>query len=527
MLRNLSPAWPALRERLLSIDEAYSNRAPDILTAAALIYIALPNLIFLGGWLRPPYAIVIVVLVLVGLWQFLRSPQIQWCQPYTLGALLFIVATAFAWSSLGGAGHFFYANRDWQVRDAVLGDLTLTAWPPAYSIVDGQYHILRSAIGFFLPAASLGKVAGIASVDMALYLWTAIGASLFFLLLPLQRAGRLLPFLLLVVILFSGMDFLGIVLVTGEVPIFPLNLEWWVPFSYSSLTGQLHWAPNHCLALWLVAALFYRHWGHKTFPALVVVLLPLLVIWTPFAVLGILPFLGLAVVRWLHEDGNLRDSGLTLVQVIASSLLTYLTVRVMTLGLASIASTAAPTVEVVAIPSSDSFVLKYLVFILLEFGILALLVVRHLRHSLGLLGLSAAILAALPLYHFGPSNDAMLRLSTPSLVILLILLLGIMRTWADEGTVMAFPKSAWAIALVLLIGANTPFNEMWRAFFFPHTPSNYAKSLPEQQKGVEPTHYVGALDRSDLLILLHTPSLVPSGPERIAHGLVPASSRPK
>ncbi|MDP2795490.1 MAG: hypothetical protein Q8O25_15655 [Sulfurisoma sp.] len=504
------------RSRLPSIDEAHSRLTPDSLTATALLYIALPNLIFLGGWLRPELAVIAIGLLLASLWQFLRRRDMAWALPQSAGALLLIVLVAFAWTSLGGAGHFFRANLDWLVRDTVLGDLTLTDWPPSYGMVDGNHHILRSAIGFFLPAALLGKLAGMGVVDIALYFWTALGAALFLLLLPLpQRAGSLLGPLLLVPVFFSGMDYLGIVLVTGTTPVFPLRLEWWVPFSYSSLTGQMYWAPNHALPLWLVTALFYRHWGHRCLPALVTLLLPMLVIWTPFAVVGILPFVGLAILRWFAEGRTVKEWNLSVVQILAAVLLTYLTVRLMTLGIAAIPG--APTANVA--PNADRFVLKYLTFVLMEFAILALLMARQLRHSHGLFWLSFAILAALPLYQYGPSNDTALRLSTPALVILMILLIDQIRYWATLKSWRAPPPTAWAIAVVLPIGACTPFNEMWRAATFSRTPPNYKNSLVDQHKGQEPPHYVGRLDRADLIAVLRTPTLVPNAAERSRQGL--------
>ncbi|HEY6896840.1 MAG TPA: hypothetical protein VI279_06230 [Rhodocyclaceae bacterium] len=519
-MSGLTQAWRAFRDRLISIDPENSLKAPDLLTVAALLYIALPNLIFLGGWLRLPFAIIAIALVAASIGQFLRRPDLQWRQPYSHPALLLIVVTAFAWSSLGGAGHFFFTNPDWIVRDTVLGDLSLTPWPPAYGAVDGVHHILRSAFGYFFPVAVLGKLWGLGSVDIALYIWTALGAALFLLLLPLpQRAGTRMGLMLLVAIMFSGMDYLGIVLLTGMTPIFPLRLEWWVPFSYSSLTGQLYWAPNHALPLWLVTTLFYRHWGHRSFPALTVILLPLLVIWTPFAVAGILPFIVIAVLRWFYQGRTVKEWSLTVTQCLTAVLLTYLTVRLLTLGVDAIAG--APTIE--AAPNKDRFVLKYLLFALMEFATLALLLARELRHSQGLFWLSFGLLAALPLYQYGPSNDTMLRLSTPCLVVLLILTLDKISNWATIPTLRKIPGNAWAIGLVLLIGANTPFNEMWRAATFHRRPPNYGVSLVDHERG-EPPHYVGKLDKPDMLMLLRAPAPVPNRQQRKDQGLVPAGS---
>lgn len=510
-------------QRLLSIDETNSAHVPDGLTAATLIYLALPGLIFLGGWLRPAAAVPMLAITLLALIQVLRREDVRWSIPQSSGAAVMIVAVAFAWASLGGAGHFFAANPDWLMRDKVLGDLTFSGWPPAYGVVDGHPHILRSAIGFFLPAAVIGKLAGIASVDLALYIYAAIGCSLFLLLLPLPtRPGRLLFGLLLVTLFFSGMDYLGVVLATGSLPIFPLRLEWWGPFSYPSLTGQIYWAPNHAIPLLLVPTLFYRHWGQRAWPALFLILLPLTVIWSPFAVAGILPFLALATLRWFALGQRFADSRITMWQLIAAALVTWLTVRLMTLDIAAMPN--APGKEVARNP--DSPVIDYLLFILMEFAILALLLARSLRHSHGLFWLSCAVLSLLPLYGYGPTNDTMLRLSIPGLVFLLLITLDQIRHWASQ---RAFPASARAIGVVLLIGACTPFNEMWRAYSFKRVAPDYGPSLVEYHWNTEPPHYVARLDRPDLIAVLRAPTLVPKAAERKPQGsgVTPASPRPE
>ncbi len=502
-----------VQSRLLSIDEAHSRAAPDALTAAALLYIALPNLIFLGGWLRPVAAVPLLALTLIALGQLLRRRDMFWRIPQQPGAATLIIVFAFAWASLGGAGHFFQTNPDWITRDKVLGDLTFSAWPPAYSFVDGQANILRSAFGFFLPAATIGKFLGIGSVDIALYVYAALGCSLFLLLLPLPRqTGAALAGLLLLTVFFSGMDYLGIVLITGTTPLFPLRLEWWVPFSYPSLTGQMHWAPNHALPIWLVAALFYRHWGSRAWPALFMVLLPLTVVWTPFAAIGILPFLCLASWRWFASGKRFADSGITLAQLAAAAVLSWLMLRTMTLTIDAIQGAA--TVDVA--PNPDRFFEKYLLFILMEYAILALLLAKGLAHSHGLFWLSCLILTVLPLYQYGPSNDTLLRLSTPCLIVLLLIALGQIQGWLAR---REFPARAWAIGLVLLIGACTPFNEMWRAAVFPRTLPNYGWSLKEQHENTEAPHYVGRLNRPDLIAVFRAPTLVPGGKERTAQGL--------
>lgn len=503
--------------KLFSADPDNSCLPPDVLTLAALGYLALPNLMFFAGWFRLPFALLGTALVMLALWQFGRRRDVSWSLPHTLPALLLIALVASLWTACGGAGHFMYANADWHVRDTVLGDLVFSDWPPYYSERDGAFHILRSAIGYFLPVAMAGKWLGIGSVDILLYVWTALGTLLFLLLLPLpRRFGWMFLLLLLVPIFFSGMDFLGIVLVTGDLPMFPLRLEWWLPFSYSSLTGQLYWAPNHALALWLATVLFFRHWGHPALASLMIVLVPLLVVWTPFAVAGLLPFLGLALLRRMLAGLPSVNPGLTWLQVAIALCLSWMTIRLMTLGVAAIPGAATASYH----PADDRFLLKYAVFCLMEFAILAFVLARGLRHSHGLFWLAVAILLALPLYQYGPSNDTMLRLSTPCLLILMMICLDQIRSCA-ESSLHDIKRSALPVlGLVLLIGAHTPFNEIWRALTFRRTPPNYGMTLVDTQHGSEVPHYVGRLDRPDLIAMLRAPGRVPTCNERALGNLV-------
>ena len=287
--------------------------------------------------------------------------------------------------------------------------------------------------------------------------------------------------------------------------------------------GTTAWAPNHALALWLVTALFYRHWGHACIPRLVVLLLPLLVIWTPFAVVGILPFVVLAVVRWIAQGRTLHDWQLTLPQILSALLMSYLTLRLMTLDITAITSTTSAEIS----PKHGFPILDYLLFSLMEFAILGLLIGRQLRDSFGIFWLAFLLLLVLPLYHFGPSNDALLRLSSPCLIVLMI---AAMRLVTDRWAAPTETAPRWnsvLIALVLLTGSLTAISELWRSVTFQRSLPNYVQSLVEQQKGHEAPHYVGRLDRPDLITILRTPTAVPNAMQRRDQGLLPRSSKPR
>lgn len=501
----------SLVARLLSHDDTNSALPPDSLTVLALTYLAIPNLIFFIGWLEPGLALPMIALAALVLRPLLESGRSRRIE-LPARTLLVLGLAAALWSALGGAGHLVYANPDWIVRDKVLGDLTLGSWPPAYREVSGDFDILRSAFAYFFPAAVVGKLFGLKAVDAALYLWTWVGAFITLTLLPLHKKTGAALLAVVITVLFSGMDILGIILLTGSTPIFPVRMEWWVPFSYSSLSGQLFWAPNHALPLWIGTLLFFRHWAHPRFAQLAVVFVPLTMLWTPFVAMALAPFLAVAVLRWRFHGGRWRDTGVGIPAAIFALVLTYLAIRLFSLGIGGIP--AAATID--AVPDvDDRFALKYLLFVLMEFGILTVLMAKHMRHSHGIFWLAVALLCLLPLYRYGPSNDTMLRLSSPCLVILLVLLLDRLNAWSIWVEPGRPSLSAYGlmIAAVLLIGACTPFFEISRALSFRRTPANYSQSLLEQQGGA-PAHYIGRLDRPDLKWIFRTPKLVPNSAQR-------------
>ena len=151
----------------------------DALTVVALAYLAIPNLIFLFGWFRVPVAFALLAAMLLLLSQVRIARLTAWNAGYSRAALILLGATSLAWSAFGGGSHFMYANHDWVIRDAVLGDLVHSEWPVIYKSLDGTALVLRSAIGYFLPPALFGKLFGTAHIDVAIYLWTVTGLFLF------------------------------------------------------------------------------------------------------------------------------------------------------------------------------------------------------------------------------------------------------------------------------------------------------------------------------------------------------------
>lgn len=509
MLATLNRLFRKVPQWLTGLSLEVSGVSIDSRTHLALIYLALPNIVFLLGWLRPCYGIAASLLLVFSITPLLCTgarPLAAGSSP--VGVIALIVSGA-AWASLSGGGHFFHAVLDWQVRDTVYADLIISEWPPSYGLLDGKPLILRSAIGYFLPPAAVAKLIGISTAPTLLFLWTALGCVIFLSLLPLpEKPGMKGAVLIAIPMLFSGMDYLGIFLSSGTTPIFPIRMEWWCAFSYSSLSGQLLWAPNHALPIWIGSALFFRHWGNPSIPALLLILMPLLLLWTPFATIGLLPYVLLAVLRWARNPYPIRLNPIALLNTLILGLLMY---RLFTMGIDQI--TSMPTFGNTMQHGNDSsgYWKDYILFVLMEFGLIALALGRLLSSGLGLLALSTTILALLPFYQLGPSNDSLLRLSTSPLIFIMLLIIQRLR----EGRLIPGQGlAAGSLAMMLAIGALTPIYEISRVIMFRKSPPNFGKSLTEQHGGYLPPHYIGQLSRPDMVELLKPPQRVPEGKER-------------
>ncbi|WP_428333985.1 hypothetical protein [Novosphingobium sp.] len=192
---------------------------------------------------------------------------------------------------LGGQGRVFYANTDWQVRDAVLGDMAAHKWPFAYQL--GSFKvILRAPLGMYLLPALAGKAHELAlllsnSVRLALLL--SLGWQLFD-----SNAKRLLA--VSAFLLFSGWDIIGTALMSGlGRHVSWDHLEpWSLGFQYSSNITLAFWAPNHALAGW-TCALTFELWRRGKVPlGLFAAAVPLVAIWSPLALMGAMPFVMIA-----------------------------------------------------------------------------------------------------------------------------------------------------------------------------------------------------------------------------------------
>lgn len=479
-------------------------------------YLILPLLIFLWGWYVPWVAAPLLGCVAYALFVGLRHRPtgVPTDSPGAVSgwAVAVAVAAGSIWAVLGGTDHWVFANPDWHMRDALLHDLVVGRWPVGYGEHEGVSTLLRAPLAYFLPAAVVGKVAGLPVAHLALLIWTATGASLFLLEVASIAPSRVgaMAAVVVIVMLFSGLDLVGTLIDVGPNDRtgghFGTHLEWWAGlYQYSSMTTQLFWVPNHAFGSWLTIGLLARHRRDGAIDALLPMILVAIALWSPFAAVGCLPF-----VVWHGLSTLRRDRAYQLLhpRVWAPALLVGVVVSgYLTFDAATVSARWAGSRG----DSALMLLMRHLQFYLLEAGLIGIALLR-LRRSAEI-SIALVILAVLPFAVMGPGNDLVMRASIPSLTVLAIACALALVEPLPGGVIR--PKLA--LAGLLAIGAVTPLHEIARSFELPVWPINQQATLVEADCGHYPPHYIARLSDAPITRVLRAPQPLVPGPVRAAN----------
>jgi hypothetical protein len=363
----------------------------------------------------------------------------------------FVALTLFL---LGGQGRFFYANADWQVRDALLADLVRYPWPFGYTL-DGESTVLRAPLGLYLLPSLAGKGA-----EFAMLASNTLRLTLLFALCwPLFTNKRARWIGLAVFFLFSGLDVVGTAIFDrlGIYPGWDHIERWNFNNQYSAHITQAFWVPNHALAGWTCVVAFLLWHGGFARIGLFAAAIPLVAIWSPLVIMGSVPFalLAGAIVLW-KRDWGLPDALLAMAALfIALPALAY-----QQLDAAALSSSAR-----------NIGLFSYVLLMMLEvmpFVVLPLLSKHTDRRDRVLLWLIFACLALMPLYQLGGNSDFQMRASIMPLA-LLSFLFAKWLTQSVEQPAKSRTTIGFAMAL-LALGAVTPAFELRRAFMLPPSP---------------------------------------------------------
>ncbi|WP_140883459.1 hypothetical protein [Muricoccus nepalensis] len=391
------------------LDARLGGAAPDRLSLAATAYMLLPALVFLGGW---GAAWVAVAGVAAGALALARLPGWRGGWPLPAGRSLALLALGLAWAGTSGAHHLVYSPSDWQIRDAVLHDLSTGSWPVLHRhLEDGTAWLLRAPLGYYMPAGLVGRLAGLRAAEAALWAWTGLGLGLVLALLAdLARAaapGRRGAFAVMAGLfaVFGGLDILPNMWLDGTAGAGVLGSwgrggEWWPRlFQYSGHVTAVLWVPNHALPAWLPALLLLRHGRDPAFLRGVAVLLAGAAFWSPVSAAGAALLAGVAALRqgWAALRGSLLAAPNLLAVALALPVCLYLVAG----------SAAVPHGFLLALHPPGKALATWAFFLVVEvlcWAVPAAMLVRSRA-----LGVAVALLCLLPAYVFGPGNEMTAR----------------------------------------------------------------------------------------------------------------------
>lgn len=460
---------------------------------AALLFI-LPSAIFATA-LRPLAAVFVLAGAIgaaVILWRARLSSALL-SAPIDPAQLALSLALGLALCMLGGEGHFFYATTDWLTRDAVLSDLVHNGLKVVYRY-EGQDYLLRAPLGMYLIPAVTGRLFGLYAAHMALVAQNSLilGSVAYF---TTHIAGvRKTPFLLLL-IGFSGLDIVPILLaeaveMSKGAPFMPFtHIEWWgeyyspVRLQYSSHITQLFWVPNHMAPGWWFALLSLLYVRKEIDLAAVMVSFAALLMWSPLAMMGAAPFVALFAFEHLPR------------RIFSTRTLAAAMVGLCFLPVALYLTNDAGEVPHEVLLTREGYWLRYILFLAVEIPQAAIILYAWKKiepYDRRLVALALVLLALIPFYSVGVSNDFVMRVSIAPLFLLAFAFARIaVLTPRDDS------RFATSISVIVILSAATPLLEIKQALRqnFAISDCNLLTSWHKGDPSVLPTHYWARVEK--------------------------------
>jgi hypothetical protein len=437
----------------------------------SILYLTLPFILFLFGWVRLTIAIPLALILLFTLWQLLKQSSTTHYSPFTIHyspSTVYWLLLTILWLLTSGIGGYAFQNWDHNWRNVVFRDLMNFNWPVYYAQPEsGPVKMLVYYVGFWLPSALIAKVTNWQIANFALFTWSLLGLLLVthHLASALKTSNLKVTTLL---IFFSGLDILGTLFFPQEYPtIFPpiTHLETWAGnLQYSSFTTQLFWVFNQAIPAWLCITLIVilseaknlyqvapeTLRSQSTLPqsdtrSEMIFLWSICFFFAPLASVGLLPYILIELVK--QTDFKSPFKNLNPATILSALIIFLLSAFFFT------ANTAAQSRGFQSILFT-----KFLVFFLLEGGILWLLLAPS-KYKDPRWIVTGVLLAVIPFIQLGSDRDFVMRASIAPLFYLMLM----------TGETI-FNKSTPRLILVtgyclLLLGSFTPIYEINRSVY--------------------------------------------------------------
>ena len=441
-----------------------------------LIYITLPVIIFLLGWIRIQYSVIASVLLLFSAYTIFKQKKTSERNvmlSYKMLAVLCLIAIV--WCFFAGQGGYYYQSADYGCRNAIFRDLINFKWPVIYKYNNAA---LVYYIGYWMPAAFVGKIAfwvtNSASVawavgNFALLIWSTCGVVLVFLLListvKANTRKKMLATCLLF-IFFSGCDALGYLLFKNG---FAWHIEWWASiYQFSSITTCLFWVFNQTVISWIIILCVINEKSIKNFAYIGIMALPC----GPFPFLGIFIYCiciatkhGINAIKQKQIKEFVKDiftvQNIIPCLVIVPIYLIYYASNAAMNGDNSSGGLCFYWNQINCNPKEELF--RYIMFMFLEVAVYAVMIYKKNKNNI-LFYITIISLMIIPLFRMCNSADFAMRVSIPAITVLGCMVIDyLVNNFNDLKTTQKCKKYAYILLLsIYLIGSVTPIIEFGR-----------------------------------------------------------------
>ncbi len=255
------------------------------LKKAAFFCLGLPSVVFALGFLKWYIGVPVALLLAVAYAFAVRDTRAEEDRTISLSvpSLLLIFLVVVLWCYLAGLGNLYSQSDDWAARNAIFRDLIRKDWPVVYGTKNAA---LVYYIGYWLPAALIGKsafaITGRLPIawtvgNMSLWAWSVVCVFLVILLVLvyMKAATKKQTWLIvLIFVFFSGVDIVGTLYnMIFRHWDFPLHIEWWTVYQFSSMTTALNWVFNQSIFAWMATILFLFEKRVRNYAFIIVCLL--------------------------------------------------------------------------------------------------------------------------------------------------------------------------------------------------------------------------------------------------------------
>ena len=439
-----------------------------------ILYLILPFLIFIGGWIKLYIAIPVILIVLFCTCKACKEAPELWMPEWNQDNIIkifFIIGVLAIWVYYSGIGKFVFQNADHTVRNRIFDMLVQHDWPikstKLVTNFDGEtgFYGIIYYIGFWMPSAVIGKLFGLRIGYYTQAVWALLGLILIYYFMC-SRWKQIKVWPVFVLIFFSGLDIIGAYLTNMDYVNSSViwHLEWWAnPYQYSSMTTQLFWVFNQALPVWLATIFCYIQKNNRNL--IFILACSMLTSTLPF--IGLLPIVVFLCFTRKEEKINNKENSLkqrllflikdtcTIQNVLGGGVIGILSFIYLSGNLSGSHVMGKNSLG----PGWENSLAKYVLFIILDLGIYVVLLYKYQKDQ-SLYYFVVANLLIIPWIKIGASGDFCMRASIPGLFLIMLWVIdSISKAWKDKAYILFA-----GLIITLSIGSVTPVFEMRRTF---------------------------------------------------------------